>query len=287
MQQNDDTVACWAECWNAAAQNMDTLTDTSLAGIWNKRSDRFARDMSGEKRQKRMDDVLGLLAEAGFSPEGARILDIGCGPGTLALPLARAGAEVTALDISTAMLDRIRDAAAEEDLSIAPMECSWWTADIDRLGFRNRFDLVIASMTPGVRDQETFDRMTACSREYCYYSNFVKRSNDGIYRDIYRNILGETPRENAHGPGLLYPFMYLYTRGYRPLVKFSHMKGNPERDWEEAAEKAIDFLGGTRSFTDETREKIRAYYENAAKNGTFGSDSGTFIGMMAWTVQER
>lgn len=283
----DTNVQSWTDCWNASARTTESMTDESLAAVWNKRSDTFAREMDGEKRQKRMTEVLGLLKEAGFSPKGTKVLDIGCGPGTLALPLARAGAEVTALDISTGMLDRVRTAAEQENLKITTQECSWWTADIDALGLRKSFDLVLSSMTPGVRDVETFDRMMACSKGFCYYSNFISRDPDPVQQEVYSRILNEVPRGNAHGPGMLYPFMYLYAQGYRPLVQFTHPDGNHERNWEEAAEKTIDFLGSTRNFSDTTKIRIRDCYKAAAADGRYNPGSGTYIGMMVWTVNTR
>ena len=93
------------------------------------------------------------------------------------------------------MLIRIKETAELEGLAINPVECSWWTADIDKLGFRNKFDLVIASMTPGIRDAETFERMMACSRKYCYYSNYIRVNPDKIPGDIYVRILGESPKK--------------------------------------------------------------------------------------------
>lgn len=287
MQQCDN-VECWIDCWEAAAQNDGSITDESIAAIWNRRSGRFAQEMGGERRQRRAADVFAILEEAGFSPRGANVLDIGCGPGTLSLPLARAGADVTSVDVSTGMLDRLREVARNEGLAINPVECSWWTADIDELGFRSAFDLVIASMTPGVRDVETFDRMMTCSKRFCYYSNFIRRDLDRAYREISRTILSEESRAGAHGPGLLYPFMYLYTLGYRPIVRFSRHSGDRELDRAEVAERAIDFLAGNREFSDDVKEKIREYYRSAASpDGIYRSESETFSGMMVWTVNGR
>lgn len=61
-----------------------------------------------------------------------RILDIGCGPGTLALPLAERVREVTAVDFSQAMLAELeKQAAARKLANIRTVQASWtddWTA---------------------------------------------------------------------------------------------------------------------------------------------------------------
>lgn len=48
---------------------------------------------------------------------GARVLDVGCGPGRHALELARRGVEVTGVDVSEAFVDLAREAAAAEGLA--------------------------------------------------------------------------------------------------------------------------------------------------------------------------
>jgi SAM-dependent methyltransferase len=50
-------------------------------------------------------------------PQGARALDIACGSGNLAIPLARGGADVTGVDIATNLLEQARARAAVESLT--------------------------------------------------------------------------------------------------------------------------------------------------------------------------
>lgn len=49
---------------------------------------------------------------ATIAPTGARVLEVGCGPGRLSIRLARHGFDVTALDLDPAMIERARANAA-------------------------------------------------------------------------------------------------------------------------------------------------------------------------------
>jgi SAM-dependent methyltransferase len=53
---------------------------------------------------------------------GARVLDVACGTGNTAIPLARAGAIVTGVDIASNLLEQARDRAAKEGLKITFQE---------------------------------------------------------------------------------------------------------------------------------------------------------------------
>lgn len=51
-------------------------------------------------------------------PRGAKVLDVACGTGNLAIPAARTGAQVTGVDIATNLLEQARERAAKENLQI-------------------------------------------------------------------------------------------------------------------------------------------------------------------------
>ena len=76
-----------------------------------------------DSRQHRPTDPTVVAAwtaavEEALPPVPSRVLDCGAGTGFLSLIAARLGHEVTALDLASAMLDRLRSAAAAEGLDV-------------------------------------------------------------------------------------------------------------------------------------------------------------------------
>ena len=96
------------------------------------------------------------LDEQGFKPlAGKRALDVGCGAGLLAEPLARLGAEVTAIDAAEELIEAARTHAAGQNLEIdyraAPVEDT-----------EGQFDLVTAmEVIEHVADPQAFLRSLA------------------------------------------------------------------------------------------------------------------------------
>ncbi|HEY6466348.1 MAG TPA: class I SAM-dependent methyltransferase [Candidatus Acidoferrales bacterium] len=80
-----------------------------------------------------------LVKFAGISP-GQRVLDVACGTGVAAIPAARLGAKVTALDLTPELLERARLNA-----SLAEVEIAFHEGDVEKLPFAERaFDVVIS-----------------------------------------------------------------------------------------------------------------------------------------------
>jgi SAM-dependent methyltransferase len=98
--------------------------------------------------------LLGSLFEriaadvAAVAPDGARVLEVGCGPGRLSILLARRhGLDVTGLDLDPAMVERARANAARsaEQHGRKP---SFLVGDVASLAFPDRsFDLVVSTLS--------------------------------------------------------------------------------------------------------------------------------------------
>ena len=69
---------------------------------------------------------------------GARVLDLGCGPGLYSIALAERGLDVTGVDLSASSVAHARSVAAERDLAIRYVE-----ADYRDLEERDAFDAAL------------------------------------------------------------------------------------------------------------------------------------------------
>lgn len=274
----------WAEFWQQAARPA-AGRGPMQAGFWNKRAAEFARDPAG-REEDRTTMVLELIRGTGLELDGAEVLDIGAGTGSLAIPLAQRGANVTALDFSPEMLKKLEDRAREQGAtSIRTVLKSWDTLDLDAEGFRKKFDLVLASMTPAVRCPDTFGRMLDAARGVCYYSGWVNRHWDSAYYELYRTLFSDEFREGSHGFYL--PLMYLYLNGYRPTVRIRQdvWKGNGTVD--EMVDIVSGFFSTTREIDDSMKSRMREYFTTRATDGKYRSETVATTGMMVWDMRKQ
>jgi SAM-dependent methyltransferase len=81
-------------------------------------------------------------------PEGARVLEVGCGPGHLSVRLARRhGLDVTGLDLDPAMIERAR-ANADGPVDGEEHRPSFLVGDVASMPFPDgSFDLVVSTMS--------------------------------------------------------------------------------------------------------------------------------------------
>jgi SAM-dependent methyltransferase len=280
----DENTRSWAEFWHQVTPAIGR--GPRQASFWDRRAGRYAEYISRDRRDGKLKDVLDLIESTGLKLEGAEVLDIGAGPGTLALPLARMGARVTAVDISAEMLKRLEKSAAEENItSIRTILSPWKDVDLDALGFKGMFDLVIASMTPGINGPETFDKMLEASKGVCYYSGWVNRKWDKAYDELYRMLFNEDFKEAAHGFYL--PFMYLYTMGYRPTIKIKQDLWKRDETVESMVDDVTGFFGSTKDIDEAIKGRMRAYFQERSKDGMYHSETLAVTGMMVWEKNGR
>ena len=131
--------------WNAEWMRLSDQREVAHdAAFW----DRRAPDFRGGGEASPY--VAGFIGGMCLRP-GESILDVGCGSGALALPLARAGHDVTALDFSAGMLGVLRQRASADGLHNVTTVHAGWDDDWRGAG-AGVADVAIASRSLDVRD---------------------------------------------------------------------------------------------------------------------------------------
>lgn len=139
--------------------------------------------------------------------EEMTVLDVGSGPGTLAIPIARKVKGVTAIDFSQAMLETLAELAAEEGLTNIKTEHCAWEDDWQARGIA-RHDIAIASRAMGVKDLATaLQKIDDYALQYVFLSDRIGPTpfEIGAFEALGRPF--------APGPDYIYTLNILYTLG--------------------------------------------------------------------------
>ncbi len=146
------------EIKRAAADNAarDGVSTRELVDYWDERSTSYFKGVAGELSDERRGAWVRLFdALVEERPDGniPRVLDLGCGPGFFSVIFAARGFEVSAIDMSAAMIERARQNLEAESLADR-VEC--YQGDFTSLPFAdNMFDLAVArNVTWLMRDPE-------------------------------------------------------------------------------------------------------------------------------------
>jgi len=142
------------------------------------------------------------------------VLDVGSGPGTLSLPLARRVRKVTAMDYSSQMLAILKQQAENEKLvNIETVEAAWEN-DWREIGIKTH-DAVIASRSLAVDDLATaLVKMNQWARKAVFVTDRVGAA------PFEPEAFTAVGREFSPGPDYIYNVNILYQLGIHAKVDF-------------------------------------------------------------------
>ncbi|MEG2286065.1 MAG: methyltransferase domain-containing protein [Eubacterium sp.] len=146
------------------------------------------------------------------------VLDVGCGPGRLAVPVAKMAKSVTGLDVAPEMLAHCLKNA--EDAGVNNLETrllNWEAVEIGKN--LEKHDVVIASRSVGLSD---LIRLNEAANRYVFLICFtqspsLKEVYDGLFYGVDDAIKPMAPMKRMFGYNLM--FNLLYDMGVNPSVK--------------------------------------------------------------------
>lgn len=281
IQSKDFWIARWEETMTGTPFNVHSGYATPR--YW----DNAAKDYDrGEDHQTRTyaAAVIEKFRGNGLLEPGTKALDIGCGTGRLAVALAREGIDVTAVDFSQGMLDRIPGKLDGVSAKHIQTRCLDWDAvDIDSLGWRKAFDIVIAHMTPAIRRPTSFFKMLDASRTACLLKGWAGLRKNEVLAALWHRVMGEDMRDRT--PDVIFEFNLLYAMGYYPDMSIEVVSFDRESPVEDAIKHYIDYFSGVADKPMEAVEPvIRGYLEGIAENGVVHEHTIGRTGTMFWKM---
>ena len=254
----------WAKMWQAGI--MTAWSDRwianygSISEAWTHMAVKYDRDMEYSNRIRFVDRI------ERHNPE--TVLDVGAGTGVFAIPLAKQGIRVVAVEPSTGMLDILKNKAADYNLTnIEYINKKWEEVSIEKLTEINNgeYDLVITSHALYyITDlHNSFKKMNDVSKGYVYLLMIANEVRDNSYSKLWERL-----HKNPLPPYPDYSCLYMVLRelGIHPNIEMldTYAKRYVE-DIDELINRWKDYLDLGGEPTEDQRAAIREYLAGKIK----------------------
>ncbi|WP_313140781.1 class I SAM-dependent methyltransferase [Stenotrophomonas sp.] len=186
----------------------------------------------------------------------ATVLDVGCGPGLLSLPIAAQVEQVHALDYSSGMLDGLRAIIERDGVGNVTRWPLSWTDDWQAVP---RCDLAIASRSLMVPDLEAALRRLDAHALQCACITFATGPRAGVTE--LAELLG---REWVPMPDHRYPINMLLDMGREPRVDYlPESVRDVDQDADGLVRQAVDLFG---ALDEEAQDRVRAWHARSPQH---------------------
>lgn len=264
----------WNKMWK---EGMDKASWRRIHGdriaIWNKKARWYDDIVKKNDRAARMISKLDIDSEC-------TVLDIGAGPGTMAIPLAKVVKHVTAIEPSSGMLRCLKKNARDSCVTnISCINKRW--EDIVPSEDIGQCDIVIASFSLIMLDMKAaLAKMNELAAKYVYLFTFVgdpKRDYSGLWLKLY----GE---EYIPDPDYIYIYNLLYNMGIFPNVEIIENKYRESFSNLEEAARYLKEILDISSLEKEEEEIIKSHIREALtfKDGTVWSSYEIKTAVIWW-----
>lgn len=240
---------------------------------WNLRATEF-----NDQGRDNCVEIQDLLELRDYDTRGKRMLDIGCGTGKCAIRFSETFDEVVGVDLSDEMIHFARENANLAGRSNVHFHTAPWEyMDLEAMGWTGGFDVVVASMTPGISNVAELQKMCAASRDLCMLSSFVHRRDLKV--EIEEHLGLKTAGDVAKNKIYLI-FNILWHLGYHPEISYTH----PRIFREYTLEEALTLYARQLNLDEQQQRKLANYLENRLEQGRIRQDYQGKIGWLCWQV---
>ncbi len=256
----------WNRSWQAQLEELKSKRRD--AGFWDRRAASFAKAAS---EPFYFDHLLQII-----QPEAEwRVLDMGCGSGAVAVPLAKLVSSVIAVDFSSEMLAVVRRRCEADGISNVVIIRGSWEDDWKELGI-GTCDVAIASRSMIVEDlQSAILKLNEVAKKRVY---IVTIAGDGP-RD--RRIFDAVGRPFNSSPDYIYIYNMLYHMGLHANLAF--ISDRRSRTYSSPKEAAESMQWMFEDLTTCEKDKFDAYIKEHLVF-RFGAWRFSYENVIRWAV---
>lgn len=269
----------WDVLMELSRPPMPPRRETGPGNMWDDNADMY-RQMAAMEAEytERMLSLLEVSA-------GDTVLDVGCGPGRITVPMARRAAFVTAIDASEKMLAHCRANAAAAGLTnVNTRLLDWKEAVVGE--HLERHDIVIASRSVGLYDLK---KLTSFAKKYVVTSCWANGpSIPQLLDQLFAGTSDRPPMVMREDRRLGYniAFNVAYDLGYDPNLR---IVPDGFRQVFESREAAYETLSALRPL-DRSRwqrftENVDQFLTETAEGFVFEMKTRTYL--MWWEVPQE
>ena len=225
----------WNEVWKSRTRgNRESSPGRDCARIWESRESALRFWNMCRQERSRIDKT---VWETDLTEE-SRVLDIGAGPGTLAIPFAGKAAHVTAVEPAEGMCSVMHEKMAEFGVkNISIVQKRWEDVDVEN-DLQPPYDVVIASFSLGMPDiRAAIEKMMQASSRYVYLYHFAGPTSwDLQWQELWQKLHGR-----AYQPGPKSDVLYnvLYQMGVYPHIRTFRLEHNQKYSTLDEAVSAL------------------------------------------------
>ena len=245
----------WNDLWREAVLKASAKKRRSnQIDFWDRKALIYGKMEAAEGRKRAQQAISRLDID-----DKTTILDIGCGPGTLAIPLAKAARSITALDQSPGMLVETKRRAEIEQLTNIQYINSKWEDIITGSGVFLH-DIVIASYSLDMLDiRRALQKIhETATQAVCLYW-FAGNNDSSVYTHLWPQVFNGESYQGS--PDFIYLLNILYCMGIYPNVEVTTLES---KHLFPKLEDAVDYWRD--NFQVDSPEQIEIIRQYLLKN---------------------
>lgn len=242
----------WAYLWKEAIESKkDAKKD------WNKSAANF-------QKLNKKDDYHDLLFSKLILDCEDSVLDLGCGEGSITIPLSKKVKEVTGIDSSEKMLELLNKRCEEQNIKnvktiLKPLE----NISLEEIG---KYDIVLASRSLNgiIPIKETLEEINKIAKKYVFLTFFGPEN--WKFEEKFQKYIN---KNNKKFPGYNYIFNILYNMGIYANIERLQIKSY--RDYANIEDAMNNGKYRLDLLTDKEKEKLKEFLkENLHKDPETG-----------------